>query len=114
MLPDWIASFFFLDWYRGRDLNPHSHHWPKDFKSFVSTDSTTAAIDFYGNRLQRYCYFLKYANKNDFLRIFFVPGSKKHPNECENDKKYTKNNNFCTCVCAKSSNFAPEFNHAHI
>ena len=29
--------------YRGRDLNPHSHHWPKDFKSFVSTDSTTAA-----------------------------------------------------------------------
>ena len=31
--------------YRGRDLNPHSHHWPKDFKSFVSTDSTTAAKD---------------------------------------------------------------------
>ena len=29
--------------YRGRDLNPHSHLWPKDFKSFVSTDSTTAA-----------------------------------------------------------------------
>ena len=29
--------------YRERDLNPHSHHWPKDFKSFVSTDSTIAA-----------------------------------------------------------------------
>ena len=23
--------------YPKRDLNPHSHHWPKDFKSFVST-----------------------------------------------------------------------------
>ena len=33
----------FLLLYRGRDLNPHSHHWPKDFKSFVSTDSTIAA-----------------------------------------------------------------------
>lgn len=71
------SCFFFLQ-YRGRDLNPHSHHWPKDFKSFVSTDSTTAAIDFYGNRLQRYCYFLKYANKNDFLRIFFVRNSEKY------------------------------------
>ena len=29
--------------YRERDLNPHSHHWPKDFKSFVSTDSTITA-----------------------------------------------------------------------
>ena len=29
--------------YREWDLNPHSHHWPKDFKSFVSTDSTIAA-----------------------------------------------------------------------
>ena len=38
-------SCFFLQ-YRGRDLNPHSHHWPKDFKSFVSTDSTTAASIF--------------------------------------------------------------------
>ena len=23
--------------YPKRDLNPHSHYWPKDFKSFVST-----------------------------------------------------------------------------
>ena len=29
--------------YSKRDLNPHSHHWPKDFKSFVSTDSTIRA-----------------------------------------------------------------------
>ena len=29
--------------YREWDLNPHSHFWPKDFKSFVSTDSTIAA-----------------------------------------------------------------------
>ena len=26
-----------LDEYSKRDLNPHSHYWPKDFKSFVST-----------------------------------------------------------------------------
>ena len=25
-----------LDEYSKRDLNPHSHYWPKDFKSFVS------------------------------------------------------------------------------
>ena len=31
--------------YREWDLNPHSHFWPKDFKSFVSTDSTIAARD---------------------------------------------------------------------
>ena len=31
-----------------------------------------------------------------------------------NDKIYTKYNNFCTCVCAKSSNFAPKINYAHI
>ena len=30
--------------YSKRDLNPHSHHWPKDFKSFVSTDSTIRAV----------------------------------------------------------------------
>ena len=30
--------------YSKRDLNPHSHHWPKDFKSFVSTDSTIRAM----------------------------------------------------------------------
>ena len=39
-----------LLWYSKRDLNPHSHHWPKDFKSFVSTDSTIrAAFDRGGN-----------------------------------------------------------------
>ena len=26
-----------LDEYSKRDLNPHSHYWPMDFKSFVST-----------------------------------------------------------------------------
>ena len=30
--------------YPGRDLNPHGHHCPQDFKSCVSTDSTTRAI----------------------------------------------------------------------
>ena len=29
--------------YPKRDLNPHSHHWPRDFKSLVSTDSTIRA-----------------------------------------------------------------------
>ena len=41
MLSIFLLKHFFL--YRERDLNPHSHHWPKDFKSFVSTDSTIAA-----------------------------------------------------------------------
>ena len=29
--------------YSKRDLNPHSHCWPRDFKSLVSTDSTIRA-----------------------------------------------------------------------
>ena len=29
---------------RERDSNPHSHHWPRDFKSLVSTNSTIAAM----------------------------------------------------------------------
>ena len=29
---------------RERDSNPHDHHWPRDFKSLVSTNSTIAAI----------------------------------------------------------------------
>ena len=28
---------------RERDSNPHSHYWPRDFKSLVSTNSTIAA-----------------------------------------------------------------------
>ncbi|GEM_PF-439235 len=28
---------------RERDSNPHGHHWPRDFKSLVSTNSTIAA-----------------------------------------------------------------------
>ena len=31
------------DAYPGRDLNPHSHFWPQDFKSCVSTNFTTRA-----------------------------------------------------------------------
>jgi hypothetical protein len=33
------ASFL----YPGRELNPHDHYWPQDFKSCVSTNSTTRA-----------------------------------------------------------------------
>ena len=29
--------------YPGRDLNPHDHYWSQDFKSCVSTNSTTWA-----------------------------------------------------------------------
>ena len=29
---------------RERDSNPHSHSWPRDFKSLVSTNSTIAAV----------------------------------------------------------------------
>ena len=53
--------------YREPGSNRHSHHWPKDFKSFVSTYSTIAAsfglpnaVDFQ-NRVQKYCFFLIYA-----------------------------------------------------
>ena len=55
--------FRFCALYRERDLNPHSHHWPKDFKSFVSTDSTIAAQ----NRLQRYNNLCIFARKNVFF-----------------------------------------------
>ena len=58
-------ALFFL--YRERDLNPHSHHWPKDFKSFVSTDSTIAAQ----NRVQRYNKNCTYANPSMFFFIFY-------------------------------------------
>ena len=36
--------------YPGRDLNPHDHYWPQDFKSCVSTSSTTRAIDIMLNK----------------------------------------------------------------
>ncbi len=35
----------FMYWYRRRDLNPHGHYCPLDFKSNVSTNSTTSASD---------------------------------------------------------------------
>ena len=59
--------FRFCALYRERDLNPHSHHWPKDFKSFVSTDSTIAAQ----NRVQRYNKKSTYANSRVFFLIFY-------------------------------------------
>ena len=41
--------------YSKRDLNPHSHHWPRDFKSLVSTDSTIRAP--YGAaKIRFFCY----------------------------------------------------------
>ncbi len=61
-----LSTFIF--WYRERDLNPHSHHWPKDFKSFVSTDSTIAAQ----NRVQRYNKKCTYANKTNKKFTFSV------------------------------------------
>ena len=70
-----MLSTFFLNFtqYRERDLNPHSHHWPKDFKSFVSTDSTIAAQ----NRLQRYNKNCIYANPNDFFLNFVASQQQK-------------------------------------
>ena len=56
--------------YREWDLNPHSHFWPKDFKSFVSTDFTIAARIF-KNRLQSYDIILNYANFLQKTFIFF-------------------------------------------
>ena len=69
-----VACFSYREW----DLNPHSHFWPKDFKSFVSTDSTIAACDHTSDRrmkqppyrkaLQRYNKNLEYANLFVFWR----------------------------------------------
>ncbi len=46
--------------YREWDLNPHSHHWPKDFKSFVSTYSTIAA-DKSGAKVQQNLHIRKFS-----------------------------------------------------
>ena len=59
-----IVRLLYHEW----DLNPHSHFWPKDFKSFVSTDSTIAAR-LIKNRLQSYNIILNYAN---FLQKTFI------------------------------------------
>ena len=56
--------------YREWALNPPSHFWPKDFKSFVSTDSTIAAR-LIKNRLQSYNIILNYANFLQKTFIFF-------------------------------------------
>ena len=37
-----------LDEYSKRDLNPHSHYWPKDFKSFVDVYKRQEYLDLYG------------------------------------------------------------------
>ncbi len=58
--------------YRGRDLNPHSHHWPKDFKSFVSTYSTTAADHLFFISAQNYCFFFEYARIIYFFLKYYV------------------------------------------
>ena len=38
-----LQGVIYLLSYSKRDLNPHSHYWPRDFKSLVSTDSTIRA-----------------------------------------------------------------------
>ena len=52
------GALLFVSQYREWDLNPHSRFGPKDFKSFVSTDSTIAAV----KTAQRYDILLKFAN----------------------------------------------------
>ena len=39
----YIRFFSDISSCRERDSNPHSHYWPMDFKSLVSTNSTIAA-----------------------------------------------------------------------
>ncbi len=78
---------------RERDSNPHSHYWPRDFKSLVSTNSTIAAslkrrklslqdLTSYRERaanhpllsnkaLQRYVYFPK-SQTNSHILILFI------------------------------------------
>lgn len=41
--------------YRRRDSNPYSHHWPREFKSLVSTSSTTPAEKLYSPYSRNCC-----------------------------------------------------------
>lgn len=67
--------------YRGPGSNRHGHHCPQDFKSGVSTYSTTAAFVenylFLRKAVQRYCFFLKYASIFHFFSHFFYKNHKK-------------------------------------
>ena len=38
-------------WYSGWELNPHSHCCEQDFKSCVSTSSTTRVVDWYRKKI---------------------------------------------------------------
>lgn len=56
---------------RERDSNPHSHYWPRDFKSLVSTDSTiraAIAVNKCGAKVMQFFCFDKYL-KNKNLRL---------------------------------------------
>lgn len=41
--------------YRRRDSNPYGHHWPREFKSLVSTSSTTPAEKLYSPYSRNCC-----------------------------------------------------------
>ena len=43
-----FSVYFCCTWglYREPGSNRHAHHWAKDFKSFLSTNSNIAATDF--------------------------------------------------------------------
>ena len=69
---EFSTPLILLSQYREPGSNRHSHHWPKDFKSFVSTYSTIAAVEIYQNRVQRYCFFLEYARKQHNFMKFIV------------------------------------------
>ena len=65
--------------YSRRDLNPYGHYWPLDFKSSVSTNSTTRAIRIRSLR-SHYWYVLfdfKFINRLRVAECFFNPKVEK-------------------------------------
>ena len=42
----YVIFLIFFTWYREPGSNRHAHHWAKDFKSFLSTYSNIAAVEF--------------------------------------------------------------------
>ena len=57
---------YFDSQYREWDLNPHSHRWPKDFKSFVSTYSTIAAVEIFSKSAAKVLLFF------DMCKLFAI------------------------------------------
>ena len=71
----------------GRDLNPYRHCCPQDFKSCVSTNSTTKALSAFAMQSANIVNFFIYRSKKSSLSPF--PVRKHRPGE-NNYEKYNQ------------------------